>query len=212
MIDKNYNPNFFIPNNLDHAKQLILTGEDTTTSSRWDQETLWISKTIDSFMDINSNSVILDWGCGIGRISKVLTDTYGCKVVGVDLQLKMLEYAKEYVNNDLFTTVQYENIFSDLPENHFTHAFSVWVFQHSNKIQYEIPLIYKSLKEVSQVFVLELDKKAIPNNSNGFYDDDIPTRKKLEKFFEPEILGKIPLKYTTKKIQDMSWWGILNKI
>jgi ubiquinone/menaquinone biosynthesis C-methylase UbiE len=211
MIVNEFNPDFFIPNDLEHAKSIILTSEDSDVSLRWERETEWMMKIIEASMDINSESIVLDWGCGIGRISKMLIDKYKCKVVGVDIQPKMLKYATEYVNSELFTTIDYSNIFTEMSKIKFTHVFSCWVFQHSNKIQYEIPAIYNSMQYDSQLFVVELDKKAIPNKIGSFYDDDIPTRQILEKFFDPEVIGKIPKKYTTKKIQNMSWWAILNK-
>jgi cyclopropane fatty-acyl-phospholipid synthase-like methyltransferase len=206
-----YNPDFFVPTDLEHAKNIILTPEDSEVDCRWEKETEWVFKIIDASMQMDSKSVVLDWGCGIGRVSKMLIDRYQCKVVGVDLQPKMLEYAKDYVNSDLFSTKNYSEIYSNFFRDEFTHVFSCWVFQHSDKIQYEIPLIYESMRYDSKMFVLELDKKAIPNKNGGFYDDGITTRSVLEKFFSPEIIGKMPIKYTTKKIRDMSWWAILNK-
>jgi ubiquinone/menaquinone biosynthesis C-methylase UbiE len=211
MKELEYNPNFFIPENLDHAKNIILTPEDSDVLSRWEKETEWMSKIIDCSMNITSNSVVLDWGCGIGRISKILIEKYKCQVVGVDLQPKMLEYARNYVNSDLFTTIEYSDIFTKFPKDKFTHVFSCWVFQHSNKIQYEIPIIYESMQFGSQLFVLELNKKAIPNKKYDFYDDGISSKSVLEKFYDVEILGTLPLHYTTKKIKNMSWWAILEK-
>jgi ubiquinone/menaquinone biosynthesis C-methylase UbiE len=210
-MNTEFNSNFFMPNNLDEAKNIILTPEDSDVESRWKKETEWISKTTNIFMNIDSNSVILDWGCGIGRISKFLIEEYGCKVVGVDLQPKMIELSKEYVNSHNFSSISYNDIFTELPKNKFTHVFACWVFQHSDKVQYEIPLIYQSMDFDSKLFVLEIDKKAIPNKVGGFFDDGISSKSVLEKYFDPEVIGKIPLKYTTKKIKNMSWWAVLNR-
>jgi cyclopropane fatty-acyl-phospholipid synthase-like methyltransferase len=209
MNDK-YNPDFFIPSDLQNAKEIILTQEDQTVDIRWEKETEWSLKLFDALFEADENSVILDWGCGIGRLSKTLIDRYNCKVVGVDIQQKMLDYAKDYVNSDNFTPMLYPENLLEFPKNKFTHVISVWVFQHSNNVQFEIPTIYNSLVDDAKMFVVELDKKAIPNDT-GFYDDGVPTRSILEKYFHPESLGKIPLKYTSNKIQDMSWWGILKK-
>lgn len=210
MSDINYNPDFFIPTSVEHAKNIILTPEDSSVDDRWEKETVWTKNVVSSLMNITPDSVVLDWGCGIGRISKMLIDTFGCQVVGVDLQPKMLEYAKEYVNSDKFTTLEHKDIFTFFPKDKFTHVFSCWVFQHSNKAQYEIPLIYQSMKDNSQLFVLECNSKAIPH-MNGYYDDNVSTRNILEKFYDMNALGVIPIHITTKKISEMSWWGILKK-
>lgn len=211
MNNFNYYPDFFIPNDLSHAKHIILTPEDSTVDQRWDLETQWTVNIISALMNITPGSVVLDWGCGIGRISKALIDTFDCHVVGVDLQPKMLDYAKDYVNSNKFTAIEYKNIFTSFPKDKFTHVFSCWVFQHSNKIQFEIPLIYESMKENSDIFVLECLRKAIPHDQHGYYDDKISTRVLLEKFFDMNAIGTIPTHITTKKISEMSWWGILKK-
>jgi ubiquinone/menaquinone biosynthesis C-methylase UbiE len=207
----NYKPDFFTPQNLDHAKNLILTPEDSTIEDRWQIETFWTIETLKLLSSIDENSVVLDWGCGIGRISKLLIETFNCKVVGVDIEPKMIDYAYDYVNSPKFSTINYEDIFRTLPKKHFTHAIAIWVFQHSNKLKIEIPLIYESMKQNSELFVLEMTNKCIPGDS-GFYTDDLNTRDILPRFYNPIILGKIPIKYTTSKIQNMSWWGLLGKI
>lgn len=204
------NSSFFTPIDLDHAKNLVLTPEDTTTESRWEKESYWTIETLKLFSTINETSVVLDWGCGIGRISKLLINTFNCSVVGYDTEPKMLDYARKYVNSDKFTASHCNNLLENLPKNYFTHVIAIWVFQHSDKLQFEIPLIYQSLKSNSELFVVDMFNKCIPADS-GFYSDNIDSKQILEKFYNPLILGKIPTKFTTQKIQDMSWWGLLQR-
>jgi len=214
----NYNPDFFIPNDLEDAKNIILTHEGITTDIRWEKETLWAIKTLDIFTTIDETSVVLDWGCGIGRLSKALIEKYNCKVLGVDLQPKMLEYAKTYVNSPLFCPMEYNQAFVTLPSDFFTHALSVWVFQHSPFIQYEIPLVYRSLKKNGLLFVVENISKAIPNEQTDqdhkilkFYDDGISTKSYLDQLFITEASGKLPEKFSNQNLHDKSWWSILTK-
>lgn len=206
----NYNPDFFIPKDIEDAKSIILTKEGSTTEIRWEMETKWTVDLLSNITDINSESVVLDWGCGIGRLSKALINKFGCRVAGVDLQPKMIEYAINYVNDDRFIAINYEDAIRQMPSSFFTHAISVWVLQHSNKIQYEIPLLSNSLLDSGALFVLENISKAIPNETS-FYDDGIPTKEILNKYFKFDSYGKIPLKYTTKAVHDNSWWALLSK-
>ena len=206
-----YDSTFFTPTNLEHAKNLILTPEDSSIENRWEIETSWTLETIKLFSSINKDSVVLDWGCGIGRISKILIETFDCKVMGIDIEPKMLGYAIDYVNSENFSILSYDNLFKTMPKKHFTHAIGIWAFQHSNRLQVEIPLIYESMKNNSELFVIDMMKKCIPEK-NGFYTDNVETREILSRFYEPIVLGKIPIKYTTKKIQEMSWWALLRKI
>jgi len=209
-----YNPDFFIPNDIDDAKKIILTNESIGTETRWEKETEWTINFLDNFCEIDQSSVFLDWGCGIGRLSKAIIERYNCNVLGVDLQPKMLEYAQEYVNNDKFATIAYQAAFSSLPMDFFTHSLAVWVFQHSPYIQYEIPLVYRALKNKGCLFVLENISKAIPNHPGGaqpFYDDGIGTKSILEQLFALEGYGQLPLKYSNENMHKNSWWALLSK-
>ena len=43
---------------------------------------------------IPEDSVVLDVGCGTGELAFLLREIKGCQVVGVDLSLRMIEFAK----------------------------------------------------------------------------------------------------------------------
>ena len=36
-------------------------------------------------LKLTSDSWVLDYGCGVGRLAKVMIEHYGCRVVGVDI-------------------------------------------------------------------------------------------------------------------------------
>lgn len=207
-----YNPDFFQPTDIEDAKKIILTEEGCSSEWRWEVETKWNAKMLDTFFDINEDSVVLDWGCGIGRMSKVLIDTYGCRVIGVDLNNDMLSYAKEYVNSNRFIPIQTSDAYNKIKPNTITHAISIWVFQHSINIQEEIPFIKDCIRPGGQIFVVENISKAIPSSGEiEYYDDGVSTQPLLDQNFVVQSHGTIPLKYTTEQIYKTSWWAILAK-
>ncbi len=78
------------------------------------------------------NQTILDFGCGVGRVTCLLTDKVK-EVIGVDSNRLMIETAiKKFTTG---ANVRYE-LLADLKipfkKNHFDTAFSHWVFQHIN--------------------------------------------------------------------------------
>lgn len=208
----NYNPDFFTPKDFNDAVNIVLTQEGCTSEWRWEMETRWNLQMIDTFWNVDENSVVLDYGCGCGRMSKALIDTFGCRVVGVDINGEMLKHATKYVNNERFTPITVSKALRSIDSNTFTHAIAIWVLQHSINIQEEIPFVKKVLKNDGQFFVVENVSKAIPSEERmKFFNDGIPTLPLLQSNFELEANGKIPLKFTTKQIYDHSWWVMLKK-
>ncbi len=102
-VQPTYRPEVFDVRNMDDAKKIILTSETGTTSrERWELETPYLVAEIGRLLDIDNNSIVLDYGCGIGRLSKGLIEAYGCSVVGVDISPSMLQLAQQYVQSDRF--------------------------------------------------------------------------------------------------------------
>jgi ubiquinone/menaquinone biosynthesis C-methylase UbiE len=206
-----YYPDFFVPRDLEHAMELVLTKEGGTTEARWQGETQWTLRMLDTFTQINKNSVVLDWGCGVGRLSRAIIEAWGCKVVGVDLQPRMLELATDYVGHSNFHPIPLSEAAQTLGRNQFSHVLAVWVFQHSTALHSEIPLVYRSLSPGGSLFVVENVTKAVPT-AESFYDDGIPTEKVLDETgFKTQAAGKIPEHVTTTRVHHNSWWKLLTR-
>jgi ubiquinone/menaquinone biosynthesis C-methylase UbiE len=205
-----YNPEFFQPRDMQHARSIILTNEDSSTDQRWQKETDWTIALLNTLCSIDSHSVVLDWGCGIGRLAKPIVERFGCHVVGVDLQPRMLALAQDYVNNPKFSTMTVDQAVLHLPVNYFSHALAVWAFQHSPHVQYEIPLVWRSLQPQAQLFVMENVSKAIPS-ATSFYDDGVPVEATLQRMFRCQSRGLLPTHIATPQVQRHSWWAVLTR-
>ena len=51
---------------------------------------------------LGPNDVVLDYGCGIGRMAKELILRHNCRVIGVDISPNMRALSVQYVNSDNF--------------------------------------------------------------------------------------------------------------
>ena len=103
MSDPRYTPQIFDVANVEAAKRIILTPEnDDSTDERWAKETPYLAGEFIDALAVTDASILVDYGCGIGRLSKELIERTGCTVVGVDISTSMLALANVYVSSDRF--------------------------------------------------------------------------------------------------------------
>jgi hypothetical protein len=65
-----FEPRVFDVGNIAQAKRIILTPEGSTTDERWAKETPYLADLIVQHLTLRPDSVLLDYGCGIGRLAK----------------------------------------------------------------------------------------------------------------------------------------------
>ncbi|HEV8094706.1 MAG TPA: hypothetical protein VGP71_03195, partial [Burkholderiales bacterium] len=64
-----YLPSVFEKASEDDARAIILTPEDgTSTQERWAKETPFLTSDLGAFLRPSRDSLLLDYGCGLGRI------------------------------------------------------------------------------------------------------------------------------------------------
>lgn len=121
-----HNPSVFIRSNERAARDIILTDEvGLTSDERWERETAYLTP----YLRTLPQGPVLDIGCGIGRLSKVMTMD-GQIVLGVDESESMRQQAAVYVGDPLFRAVQWDSLAHEDYDRTFRAAVAVWVFQH----------------------------------------------------------------------------------
>lgn len=172
---------------LEYAKRLTVSRENNLTSEeRWDIETKFTIDTLLRFIDINHRKLVLDYGCGVGRLSKPLIEQTGCLAVGVDISAKMRTLAIEYVNKSNFQSCSSETLRASGMK--FDCAIASWVLQHCADPIMDIELIYESLKPKAHFFILENFHRKIPikvpsDSTLCWMDDGINIRELISKYF-----------------------------
>lgn len=165
--DQSYFPQAFIPSSFEHAKRIVLTPDGS--ADKWARETeSTVDQIISSFAQAGSpileNSVLLDYGCGVGRIAKRLIERTGCAVVGVDMSPKMLEYSFSYVNSPRFVLCP-QSALATLSDAglRFHGALAVWVLQHCQDPAQDLRWIHKLLRdEAGHLFVVNKFTRHLP--------------------------------------------------
>lgn len=205
-----YTPQIFEKNDLEDAKKIILTKEGNVSSEeRWDKETSFVVDDIISKLNLDENKIILDYGCGIGRIAKELIEKTSCKIIGVDISESMRKLATEYVNSSNFEAISLEEFKNKIEEGEkFDFAYSIWVLQHCIKPQEDIKLIKKSLKDDALIYILNNLKSAVPTNK-GWIDNKVNIHSLLIKEFEEKSISKLPIEISSEKISNNTFISLL---
>jgi SAM-dependent methyltransferase len=165
-----YFPEIFDAPDLQRAKRIILTeeGNGADTEARWALETPYAVELISRELRLGPDSVVLDYGCGIGRVAKALIEAFGCSVIGTDISPAMRSLAPGYVGSDRFLAVAPEQFDLLLRGGLRVHAaIAVWVLQHCFRPADDIERIRKGLIPGGRCFVLNMPKRAVPARRDG---------------------------------------------
>jgi SAM-dependent methyltransferase len=149
-----YYPDIFLDvRDFDHAKQIVISREgELSSETRWDVETCFTIDALLSFADMSEHSMVLDYGCGVGRLSKALVGRVDCSVVGVDMSSRMRVLASEYVNSPRFRACSSEELWGY--KGKFDCAVAAWVLQHCLSPQMDLELIASVLRPGAPFVVL----------------------------------------------------------
>jgi len=204
-----YNPEIFSVRNVGEAKAIILTAETSTTEARWEQETPLLCGLIEARTKIGPETVVLDYGCGIGRMAKTLIERHGCRVVGVDISPSMRALSVEYVGSDRF--------FACAPEMlglltgaglRFDLAISVWVLQHCLRPADDIGLVRDGLRSSGRLFVVNNVHRAVPSREGGWISDGIDIKATLAKVLTLEAGDTLHSPDVPSSLSGTTFWAM----
>lgn len=150
-----YAPEIFLQNTIEDAKQIILMPEvGLTTDERWERETDWLLPHLKF-----PNGLVIDYGCGIGRMAKVLDNP----VLGVDISPPMRALAQDYVAKVDFGVTQPYFL------RHLVHhgleaigAIAFWCLQHCVQPEQDIELLHEALEPGAALWVLNAPRRYVP--------------------------------------------------
>ena len=167
-----YDPSIFMDiATVDDAVRIILTPEDGMTSvHRWKTETPYLMDLIGKH--IAKGATVVDYGCGIGRLSKPIIEKYACDVIGVDISPNMRALAASCVDNKKFVALHPDMLWM------FRHgiadvAIAVWTLQHCFAPDQDIDNINRMLAPSATLFVVNNIKRVVPVEQGRWADDQI---------------------------------------
>lgn len=202
----NYIKQVFDAIDLEVAKNICLS-KDIRYPNKFEEETQFLINFIKEKKIINSKTRVADFGCGVGRISKEIIETFNCKVVGFDISTHMLRLADQYVENlDHFKAQKYTKDFV-WDKNKFDLFLASFVLQHSQHPKEDIDFIYNNLNDNGVLVLVNEPERLLPVDvKDGYavwYDDKINITELVSKKFKN--LGYFD--YYKRDIKCLSLWG-----
>jgi len=195
-----YYPEIFNVADIGAAKDVILTNEGpgADTETRWAIETPYVMSLIAAALAPNPGTLVLDYGCGIGRMAKAMIDSTGCSVIGLDISPNMRALANDYVASDRFTALsprQFDRLVAS--GLRVDAAISVWVLQHCFAPADDIARIHSGLTAGGRCFILNMPKRAVParltetpENTFDWLSDGVDVKALLRGAFQVEAEGE----------------------
>lgn len=143
-----------------------------------------MTKIIGNAFNLDNSKSVLDFGCGIGRMSKGLIDEYGCSVMGVEISPDMQGLAKKYVNSSRFSLCFPEELAIKCAEGFCVDfAISLYVLHHTLTPGIEIERLRKTLRPGGKLLVLNNHLRCVPVSQGGWVNDGKSIRAMLRKQF-----------------------------
>jgi SAM-dependent methyltransferase len=203
-----YNPEIFSIKDLEQARRIILTAESSTTDERWKTETPMVAELVARHNDLGPGSLVLDYGCGIGRMAKELIERHNCRVIGIDISQSMRALSVEYVNSDSFFACPpgMLNVLVDRGLR-FDAAISIWVLQHCLKPADDIGTLRRAVKPGGGLLVLNNVHRAVPTRENGWANDGIDIRKTLGNTFVTQAEETLFSPVVPSSLSGITFWA-----
>ena len=147
------------------ARAIILTdeGEGADTATRWERETPYLVGLVREHVRLGPESLVLDYGCGIGRMARALIAATGWRVVGVDISARMRAMAAEHVADERFLAGSPAQLDGLVQHGlRADAALAVWVLQHCLAPAEDIERLGRALAPQGRLFVLNMPGRAVP--------------------------------------------------
>lgn len=173
----------FEPGDLEYAKHVVLTS-DPNNPNKFKYETDFLIRRIRERNIITAESVVVDFGCGMGRVSRALLEAFDCHVIGVDFSEVMLKHARNYVGK----TSKFETHTEYAKPSSVDVVVCTFVLQHVEHPVKEIHSIYTMLKPGGTLVLVNENQRLVPLGVQAgmadWINDGFDVFEQIEKLFE----------------------------
>jgi len=206
-----YNAALFEGDSEDALKSIILTPEQgVLTKDRWARETPYTADLLIARLGLAPGAVVVDFGCGIGRMARELLGRLDIRIVGVDISRSMLRGSVDYVADDRFSAMPYR-LFVDLCRTgalRFTHAYAIYVLQHCERPVEAILAL--SLGGAKRLMAINMYERVVPIEPRGSWlNDGISIDNEIARHWPQR--EAIPLDHRRVTLTGKTWAAVFSR-
>ena len=149
---------------------------------------------------------MIDYGCGIGRLSKALVERFGCKVLGVDISVGMRTHAPRYVGSSAFSVVS-RGVLEAMAARGLCAdaAISVWVLQHCPLPRDDVRLLASALKPQGGLGVVNSKRRWVPTVEKSWIQDGQDGAAILGEVFSATRTAELDATIVDQEVAVESW-------
>jgi SAM-dependent methyltransferase len=166
---------------------------------------------IGRYLGVGPQTCVLDYGCGLGRISKALIEKHGCRAIGVDTSRAMRLLAPEYVLSERFVVWSPETLDKMIAKGFRADCcVSLWVIQHAFDPLDVIGRMSRAVRPGGLLYVLNTVNRCVPTDV-GMVDDGFDIGGALRQAFAEEHSHPLPESVTTAHLAATTRIQVLRK-
>lgn len=210
-----YDPGMFNVRSLREAQQVIMTPQGgATTAQRWARETPYEAQRATELLGLSTADLVLDHGCGVGRISREIILRTGCTVIGADISPSMRQLAVGYVGSSRFSTLSLDVLRELIRRGlRFDAILSIWVLLHLPRPAEEIALFHQALRPGGHLFAISAVRERALPTTRGYVtvNDGIDVPKLLRERFEELHFGPPSEQIIPPRLSKMFFIGLYRR-
>ena len=183
-VTMRYRPDVFDVADESAARGIILTPEGgVSTQERWERETPYLARLIEDALRPGPSTRVIDYGCGIGRLSRALIASTGCRVVGVDISASMRRLAVDHVASPSFEAIDPATLAQRTAAgSRADAAIACWVLQHCMDPARDIAILHDALRPGAKLAIVNNSQRAVPSD-RGWVNDGVDIASLLDQRF-----------------------------
>jgi SAM-dependent methyltransferase len=190
------------------ARGIVLTPEGGQSPEERERlETPYLMTLIREQVRVRPGDVVLDYGCGYGRLAREMISEFDCFVVGADTSASMRTMSQLHVKSDRFVPM-HPGALEKLGVK-VDHVVAVWSLQHCPNLAADLDVLDSQMTSSprGRLFLVNMLRRAVPTVERGWFDDGLSVTTELSKRFQGVTGGTLDQRHVAPGSPEWTFWA-----